>query len=102
MVAGDGILAAKGKFDGVIERAADGVILNDVAIAARRTMRLDKNSVAVSFDNRIVTHNILARTRLQHDATRVAARTHRAVTPRAVAQIVRRAVSRHLAELHIV
>lgn len=96
------VVAAKGEFNRVIEGAADGVALNGIPVAAGSAVGFDKDAVPVRAGDGVVLNEVAAGTGLKHDATCIAAGTHRAVTPGAISQIITCGIVGNLTVLHIV
>ena len=97
IVADDLIAGAKTQFDGVVKNVVDVIARDDVVVAARDAVRLDKNAVSVAAAHFIVQNPIAARTILHRDPARVAPRTDDTRAPCAVAHITVRRIARDFA-----
>ena len=97
----DLVAGTKAKFDGIVQRVSDYVILNHVVVTAAKIVRLDENAATVLSGDRIVPNNVVVRSILKNNCTCIATGTDHTTAPGAVAHIVLERVSRHFAVLRV-
>lgn len=87
IVADDLIAGAKAQFNRVVHDVVNVIARDDIVVAARHTVRFDKNPVAVAAADFIIQNVIAARTILHRDAAGVTAGTDHARAPCAITHV---------------